>query len=64
MINPIVTDRDIRALRDEAAEAGNEAQIQLCDRALGGDQRARARCERVIFDVRMANECAGTENTQ
>lgn len=37
-------DRRIRALRDEAAAAGDHAQVALCDAALHGDETAHARC--------------------
>lgn len=43
-----VTDEAIRALRNEAAEAGDTAQVDLCDRALLGDAASRTRCERAI----------------
>lgn len=43
-----VTDEAIRALRNEAAEAGDTAQVGLCDRALLGDAASRTRCERAI----------------
>ena len=41
-------DSDIEELRTEAGEAGDEAQVALCDRALDGDMMARAECARVI----------------
>ena len=55
-----VSDDDIIALHDEAAAAGDAAQVQLCDVALaprataGPDvEQARAECVRVILDNRM-----------
>ena len=47
-----ITDADIRALRSEAAAAGDSKQVAVCDRALRGDKRARSECERVILDAR------------
>lgn len=38
----------LRQLRVEAAEAGDFAQVALCDKALQGDDAARAECARVI----------------
>lgn len=57
-----VTDTDIRALRDEAATAGDTGMADLCTRALGedcdqepgnADAAAAARCAEVILDTRM-----------
>ena len=39
---------DIKKLRDEAAEAGDIDQVEICDRALGGDRAAQKECERVL----------------
>lgn len=38
----------IERLRTEAATAGDLAQVAICDRALDGDETARAECARVI----------------
>lgn len=46
-----VTDARLRALRDEAAEAGDRATVRDCTAALAGDQGARLRCARVIGDA-------------
>lgn len=43
-----ITDEQIHALSTEAAEAGDIAQVAICDRALSGDETARAECSRVI----------------
>lgn len=44
-----MTDSDnLRRLRAEAGEAGDLAQVALCDLALAGDQVAIAECRRVI----------------
>jgi len=43
-----ITDTQIITLRIEAAQAGDEAQVALCDRALEGDDEARAECARTI----------------
>lgn len=42
-----MTRREIRAMRNEAAEAGDMAQVAICDLALDGDEQALAECERV-----------------
>lgn len=56
----LIGDHDIIALHDEAATAGDAAQVQLCDVAMaprataGPDvEQARAECVRVILDNRM-----------
>lgn len=41
----------IRKLRDDAAVAGDDEQIRLCDRALAGDDGAWRKCERAIGDA-------------
>lgn len=38
----------VERLRAEAATAGDLAQVAICDRALDGDETARAECARVI----------------
>ena len=55
-----VSDEDIIALHDEAAAAGDAAQVRLCDWALAPrattgpeEEEARAECVRVILDTRM-----------
>lgn len=47
-------DERIEALRDEAAVAGDGAQVALCEAALGGDVSARGRCAKVIADAQAA----------
>jgi hypothetical protein len=52
-----VTTAQIRALRTEAAQAGDQAQVEICDRALDGDEAAVAECARVIAAAQaMADE--------
>jgi hypothetical protein len=46
--NSPVTDEQIEALRAEAGQHGDLAQVDLCDKALAGDAEARARCAAVI----------------
>ena len=41
----------IEELQVEAGEAGDDAQIELCRQALGGDQRALAECVDVIREA-------------
>lgn len=43
-----VTDERIRGLARSAGEAGDSAQVALCDRALSGDEVAYAACVRAI----------------
>lgn len=45
-------DDQIRALRTEAADAGDSAQVDLCTAALDGDDAARAACGRAIEAAR------------
>lgn len=47
-----VSREQIETLRDEAGEAGDEAQVALCERALDGDRDAWARCVRAILAAR------------
>lgn len=41
----------IKALRSEAAAAGDAKMVAICDRALKGSRKAIAECERVIRDA-------------
>lgn len=43
-----ITDLQIRALRTEAGQAGDREQVAICNRALNGSARARAKCARAI----------------
>lgn len=47
----ITTDKQIEQLRSEAAAAGDDKQVALCDQALRGNVAARVECERVIADA-------------
>jgi len=47
-MNNEINDKQIRQLRDEAGIAGDWEQIKVCNRALEGDEAARAECARVI----------------
>lgn len=49
-ITQIEIDR-IAALRTEAGQAGDSEQVALCDRALNGDEAARAECARVLAEA-------------
>lgn len=40
--------RELLALRREAAEAGDEYQVEICELALKGDEAAVAQCVYVI----------------
>lgn len=44
----MVNNEAIRALRSEAAAAGDYVQVSLCDQALQGNDAARAECADVI----------------
>ena len=43
-----LTVEQIRKLRSEAASAGDERQVRICDRALDGDDAAIGACMRVV----------------
>lgn len=47
----VVTEADIKALRREAREAGDEKQVELCDLALDGDTSAERACAKVIREA-------------
>jgi len=51
-----MTQDQIRKLRDEAAEAGDDAQVQLCELALGGDELAWKACAMALADARAMAE--------
>lgn len=44
-----ITNDQIEILRAEAGEAGDLEQVTVCDRALAGDDDARADCAAVIM---------------
>lgn len=46
-----ITDNQIEAMSIEAGQAGDAAQVAICQRALDGDSAARAECARVIADA-------------
>lgn len=52
----VLDDAQIRALRTEAGQHGDAAQVAICDRALSGDTEARRAC----FDAIAANSEAWT----
>lgn len=41
----------VNALRHEAAQAGDEKQVEVCLAALDGDHHAQRECARVLADV-------------
>lgn len=45
-----VTDAMIRSLRDAAGQAGDMDQVQMCEEALAGDDRARRGCVLALRD--------------
>lgn len=42
----------IRALAGDAAEAGDLEMVDICRRALRGDDKARAECARVVWEAK------------
>lgn len=46
-----ISDEQIRQLSTEAAEAGDLAQVRVCERAMTGDERARLACAAIIRDA-------------
>jgi hypothetical protein len=48
-----ISDEQIRALRDEAGSAGDLEMVRVCDSALGGSNRARSECAKVIAYTQM-----------
>mgnify|MGYP006921368559 CR=1 FL=1 len=52
----LVSDEQIEALRREASEAGDAAQVAACNKALDGDAEARRECARVIQAARAMGE--------
>lgn len=46
-----VSDYQIQRLRFEAADAGDERQVEMCDAALDGDDGAREACAAAIADT-------------
>jgi hypothetical protein len=56
MTYPAVTNQQIRTLRAEAAEAGDLAQVAICDRAMDGDDAAAVECARVIAEAAAQGE--------
>ena len=53
-----ISDEELEQLRIEAGAAGDEEQVELCDRALDGDRWALAKCAVVIFDALAQKETA------
>ena len=51
-----ITDDQIDALRTEAGQVGDAAQVAICEQALDGDAAARAECARVIADAQAQQE--------
>lgn len=47
-----ITDTQISALRQEAAQAGDMKAVAICTRALAGSARARRECAKMIADAR------------
>lgn len=58
MNNDSITDEQIEALSTEAASAGDLEQVAICERALAGDDAARAECALVIGDAAAQAEVA------
>lgn len=50
--NSTITDDQIEALAIEAGDAGDDAQVELCRKALAGNESARERCAQAIAAAR------------
>lgn len=50
---PVITSDDVVAMRAEAAEAGDDAMVADCDKALSGVWAAAQRCARIIYRARV-----------
>lgn len=48
---PTITNQQIRQLRAEAASAGDQVQVYLCDRALQGDKTSIRACALAIAEA-------------
>jgi len=56
------TRKQIIQLSNEAAEAGDQLQVEICNAALDGDDAAITECGRVIDEARaMGHTDAGSE---
>ena len=53
-----INDSDIRQLRDEASQAGDVAQVAICNRALIGVEAAIGECVRVINEAEAMDDSA------
>lgn len=51
MANQEITKAQIEALMNKAGQAGDLAQVEICERALAGDVSAAAECLDVILDA-------------
>jgi hypothetical protein len=51
-----ITTEQIAALRTEAGAAGDMEMVAVCDRALAGDEAARAECGQAIDDAAAQGE--------
>ena len=47
-----ISEATIDALRTEAGAFGDYEMVEICDRALDGDEDARAECARVVYEAR------------
>jgi len=56
MYDEVAARSAIEALRAEAAEAGDDAQVRLCDKAIAGDDEALARCTLALRNARYLGE--------
>ena len=50
-----ITDDQIRVLQQEAGQAGDAVQVEVCAQALDGDERARRVCATVIREASLAS---------
>ena len=58
----MATRKQIIQLSNEAAEAGDQLQVEVCNAALDGNASAKAECARVIAEaIEMGHDDAGSE---
>jgi hypothetical protein len=50
MILNVISDKEIKALREEAQKNGDLDRVKICDLALNGNEAANILCARTLFD--------------
>jgi hypothetical protein len=54
MIPNVISDEEIKVLREEAADVEDFNRVEICNRALGGDEEATIACARMLLGARAA----------